>query len=186
MQKTITEINEDNELTFHIPLSEIYRFNEQEKAQDLLNVHKGKRKIVSDMHPMKRWVMSSMGLFFLMAGMAGLFRNDPTTIIWFTLGLGIIWFFFIRQEIEKRKAKTSTEEAQEVLMAFNKNDIVIKSRFYEQKREWSELTDYKKTKKGIYLYFTDGVVNWLPADVFDDRNGMKDLVDFFQKKLPGT
>lgn len=183
MQKTITEKNEDNELIFLVPLSEIYRFNEPKKAQDLLDAHKGKQKIVSDMRPMKRWVMSSMGLFFLMIGMAGLFRNDPMTIVWFTLGLGIIWFFFVKQEIEKRKVKTSTEEAKEVSLTFNKTDIVVKSRFYEQKREWSELREYKKTKKGIYLYFVDGVVNWLPTDVFDAKDEMKDLIDLFQKKL---
>lgn len=176
---------EDNELTFLVPLSEIYRFNEPKKTENLLDAHKERPKNVSDIHPMKRLIMGSMGLFFLMAGMAGLFRNDPMTIIWFTMGLGIIWFFFIRQEIAKRKAKNSTEEAKEVVLTFNKNDIVIKSRFYEQTRGWSELREYKKTKKGIYLYFVDGVVNWLPTDVFDAKNEMKGLIDLFQKKLPG-
>ncbi|MBA4389411.1 MAG: hypothetical protein C0399_00520 [Syntrophus sp. (in: bacteria)] len=185
MQEKITQKKEDNELTFLVPLSEIYKFNETKTTQDLLDAHKGKPKSVSDMHPMKRWIMSSMGLFFLMAGMAGLFRNDPMTIVWFTLGFVIIWFFFVRQEIAKRKAKTSTEEAKEVVLTFNKSNIMIKSRFHEQKREWSELLEYKKTKKGLYLYFVDSVVNWLPADVFDARNEMKDLVDLFQKKLPG-
>lgn len=184
MPKKITEKKEDNELSFSIPLSELYRFNEPEKALDLINDHKAMSKSVSDMHPLKRWIMSSIGLLFLMVGMAGLFRNDPMTIVWFTIGLGIIWFFFVRQEIEKRKAKNSTEEAKDILLTFGKSDIVIKSRFHEQKREWSELREYKKTKKGIHLYFNDGVVAWLPADIFDEKKGMKNLIDFLQKQLP--
>jgi len=173
------------ELFFQVPLSEVYKFNKPEKTKSLVEAHKEGPPKRTDLHPAKRFIVSTVGLFFLMIGLMGLFSNEfnPLTIVWLIVGLAIIWFFLAKPESEKRKAKAAGQQEKEVSLSFNEDNIVLRSRYYELKRQWPELIEYKKTKKGIHLYFIDGTVNWLPAEAFDEKNETKSLVELLQKKL---
>ncbi len=175
----------ERELAFQIPLSEVYKFNKPEKTKSLVEAHKEGPPKRTDLHPAKRFIVSTAGLFFLMIGLMGLFGKgfNPLTIIWFIAGLAIIWFFLAKPESEKRKAKAAGQLEKEVSLSLNEDNIVLRSRYYELKRQWPELIEYKKTKKGIHLYFIDGTVNWLPAEAVDEKDEMRALVELLQKKL---
>lgn len=176
----------DGQFEFRVPLSEIYKFNEPEKAKDLVDAHKEGPPKRSEMHPASRLIISTVGLFFLMGGLTGAFSKNSglLPLIWLVLGFVIIWFFLVKPEIAKKKLKFSAEQQKEVSLVLNEDGITVKSRFYELKREWPELLEYKRTKKGIHLYFIDGVVNWLPADAFYEQDEMKAFVGLLRKKLP--
>ena len=185
MQEQTTDKRPGSEFEFMVSLSEIYRFNGPEVSKDLVKAHKEGPSKRADMHPAKRFIVSSVGIFFLMIGLLGLFSkgSNPLTMIWLAAGLAIIWFFLARPEKEKRKDRADGQKEQEVSLSFNENDITVRSRRYELKRDWRELIEHKKTKKGIHLYFIDGTVNWLPAGCFDGADEMNGLVELMQKKI---
>lgn len=175
------------ELTFQVPLSELYKFNKPEKIDDLVGNHRKGPPGSPAMHPAKRFIVSTIGIFFLMVGLIGLFGNNsnPLNILWLLLGFAIVWLFVARPEMEKRKAaaRARSSEDPRVSLMFDGNKIVTRSQHYELTRDWPELIDYKKTKKGIHLYFVDGTETWLPIDVFYEKKEIHDLMELLQRKL---
>lgn len=175
----------EKELVFQIPLSEVYKFNDPEKTKSLVETHKEGLPAHSEMRPAKRFIVSSVGIFFLMIGLMGLFSKNVSflTIVLLIAGFSIIWFFIAKPESEKRKARTGARQEIKVSLSFNENNIIVRSRHHELKRLWPELIEYKKTKKGIHLHFIDGTVNWLPTEVFYGTDEMNELVGLLQKKI---
>lgn len=180
----MTDKRSGSEFEFTVPLSEIYRFNGPEVTKGLVKAHREGTSKRADMHPAKRFIVSFVGIFFLMIGLTGLFSkgSNPLTMILIAAGLAIIWFFLAKPESEKRKGKAEAQQEKTVSVTFNENDIIVSSKYYELKRQWPEFIEYKKTKKGIHVYFIDGTVNWLPAVCFDGADEMNGLVELLQKK----
>lgn len=174
------------ELSFQVPLSEIYKFNKPEKIKGLAGAHKPDLPKKAAMAPAKRFIISTIGIFCLMVGLTGLFGSNPNifSILWLILGSAIVWVFLAKPEMDKRKsaAEPKTEENPEVSLIFSRNNIVTRSRHHELKRDWSELIEYKKTKKGIHIYFVDGTETWLPVSAFYDQDEIRELMELLQKK----
>lgn len=178
------------ELTFQIPLSEIYKFNEPEKMKDLVRALETSRQRPAAMAPAKRFIISTIGIFCLMIGLTGLFGKDPNifSILWILLGGAIIWVFLAKPEMDKRKAGavSDTKKDPGVTLIINPGRIMIRSPQNETARDWTEFVEYKKTKKGIRLGFLDGTSIWLPEEAFYDKDEMKELLQLLQKKVPGS
>lgn len=185
MQEPIKNRRSGNEYELRVPLSDIYKFNRPEVTKGLIDAHKEGPAKNSDMRPAKRFIVSSGGIFLLMVGLIGLFSKEssPLTIIWFIAGILVLWFFLFKPESEKRKGKADARKEKTVSVSFNKDDIVLRSRFYELKRLWNEVIEYKKTKKGLHVYFIDGTVNWLPAGCFDGTDEMNGLADLMEREI---
>lgn len=175
------------ELTFQVPLSEIYKFNEPERMRDLVRVLETGRQRPAGMAPAKRFIVSTIGIFCLMIGLTGLFGRDPNifSILWILLGAAIIWVFLAKPEMDKRKAgaTSDTKKDPEVTLIINPGRIMMRSPQNETVREWTEFFEYKKTKKGVRLSFLDGTSIWLPEEAFYDKDEMKELIQMLQKKI---
>jgi hypothetical protein len=174
---TIAADRTGRELTFQVPLSEIYRFNEPEKAKELGEALETGLKRPAAMAPAKRFIISTIGIFCLMIGLPGLFGRDANifSILWILLGAVIIWVFLAKPEMDKKKAgaTSDTKKDPEVTLVVDPGRIVMRSPHSEKTKEWKEFAQYKKTKKGIRLGFLDGTNIWLPENAFYDKDEMK-------------
>lgn len=177
------EFRED--VTLQVPLSELYRFNKAEETRELLGIRKEGPPKKTTLAPAKRFIISTIGIFCLMLGLTGLFGSKANifSFLWVILGVAIIWVFLARPEMEKRKsaANPGTGKDPEVSLTFTGNRIVIRRPDNEHSRDWPELIDYKKIKRGIHLYFADGIQMWLPITAFYGDE-MKTLLELIQRK----
>jgi hypothetical protein len=178
------------ELTFQVPLSEIYKFNEPEKIKELGQTLETGPQRPAAMAPAKRFIISTIGIFCLMVGLTGLFGRNPNifSFLWIILGGAIIWVFLAKPEMDKRKAGAApdTKKDPEVTLVVNPGRIVMRSPHNETTKEWTEFVEYKRTKKGIRLSFHDGTNIWLPENTFYDREEMRELLELLQKKVSGS
>ncbi|OPY02838.1 MAG: hypothetical protein A4E60_00738 [Syntrophorhabdus sp. PtaB.Bin047] len=178
------------ELTFQVPLAEIYRFNEPEKAKELGQAFETGRQRPAAMAPAKRFIISTIGIFCLMIGLTGLFGRNPNifSFLWIVLGAAIIWVFLVKPEMDRKKAGTisDTKKDPEVTLVVNPGRIIMRSPHNETALEWTEFVEYKKTKKGIRLSFVDGTNIWLPENAFYDKDEMKELLQLLQKKVSSS
>jgi len=178
------------ELTFQVPLAEIYRFNEPEKAKELGQAFETGRQRPAAMAPAKRFIISTIGIFCLMIGLTGLFGRNPNifSFLWIVLGAAIIWVFLVKPEMDRKKAGTisDTKKDPEVTLVVNAGRIIMRSPRNETALEWTEFVEYKKTKKGIRLSFVDGTNIWLPENAFYDKDEMKELLQLLQKKVSSS
>jgi len=177
------EFRED--LTLQVPLSELYRFNKAEETKELLGIHKEGPPKKTTLAPAKRFIISTIGIFCLMLGLTGLLGGEPNmfSFLWIILGGAIIWVFLAKPEMDKRKSARNpgTGKNPEVSLAFTGNGIVIRRPDSELTRDWPELIEYRKIKRGIHLYFADGIQMWLPITVFYGDE-MKILMELIQRK----
>ncbi len=172
----------DEVLILKVPYSDISRFDTEGRLKDLVKTPEPEKS--TTINPVKRFVVSTVGLFFLMVGIIGLGsgQNNLVSIVCIFFGILIIWTFIARPEMQKRKAASSSANTRnpEVSITFAKHAIVMRSPFHELTKDWSELAEHRKTKKGIHLNFTDGTETWLPLDAFYEGE-LKTLTALLQK-----
>jgi len=177
------EFRED--LTLQVPLSELYRFNRAEEKKELLGTREEGPPKKTTLAPAKRFIISTIGIFCLMLGLTGLFGSKPNifSFLWIILGGAIIWVFLAKPEMDKRKsaANPGTGKDPEASLTFTGSGIVIRRPDSELTRDWPELIEYKKIKRGIHLYFVDGIQMWLPITVFYGDE-LKILMELIQRK----
>jgi hypothetical protein len=190
MPDTIAGEGSPQELTFQVPLSEVYRFSKPGKAGELAEAHKAGPGKPAAMANSKRFLISTIGIFCLMVGLMGLFGRNPNmfSFLWIVLGAAIIWVFIAKPEMDKRKSGpvSDTSKDPDVTLVFNPGRIVVRSPHNEMEKQWSELIEYRKTKKGIHLYFLDGTAIWLPETVFYDRDEKQELLQMLDKKVQSS
>jgi len=120
-----------------------------------------------------------------MLGLTGLFGSKPNifSFLWIILGGAIIWVFLAKPEMDKRRSATSpgTGKDPEASLTFTGSGIVIRRPDSELTRDWPELIEYKKIKRGVHLYFVDGIEMWLPITAFYGDE-MKVLMELIQRK----
>ncbi|MHB8109023.1 MAG: hypothetical protein ACYDHW_03200 [Syntrophorhabdaceae bacterium] len=172
-------------LTIIVPYSQISRYDRSGNLKPLANTIEPANS--ASINPVKRFIISTAGIFFLMVGLIGLLGNNSNliSVLCLLFGVLIIWTFLARPEIAKRKAAVSSRNAQdsEVSVLFNKLNIIMRSPHDEVKKDWSELAQYKKTKKGIHLNFNDGSEAWLPFTAFygDELKQLTNLVELMRR-----
>lgn len=158
----------DEVLVLKVPYSDFSRFDATGRLKELAKAAEPVKN--ADFNPIKRFIISTAGIFFLMIGLIGLTggQNTLISVVCVVFAILIIWTFVARPEIQKRKAAPSSADAKdlEVSIAFSKNHIVISSPHIELKKDWSELAQYKKTKKGVHINFTDNAEAYLPLTAF--------------------
>jgi hypothetical protein len=175
----------DDVLTIIVPYSQISRYDRSGNLKSLTKTTEPSDGAA--MNPVKRFIISTAGIFFLMVGLIGLFGNNSNLISGLCLlfGVLIIWTFIARPEIKKKKAAVTSRNAEDsdISILLNKVAIIMRSPHNELKKDWSELVQYKKTKKGVHLNFNDGSEAWLPFTVFygDELKKLINLVELMRK-----
>ena len=176
----------DSVLILKAPCSDISRFDKTGRLKDLAKegAENLQTKILR-INPVKKFLAATVGIFFLMIGLIGLFGNDQVLVsgLCIFFGILVIWTFIAMPEMRKRKESPAQKNAgaTEVSMIFNKHYIVMSSPYNELKKDWSELVQYKKTKKGIHFNFSDEIEAWLPLTSFYGDE-LKTLTSLLQHK----
>ena len=169
-------------LVLEVPYSDLSRFDTTGRMKELAKPGEPRKP---SMNPVKRFVISTLGIFFLMVGFIGFdsSQNLLISISCIFFGILIIWTFIAWPEMQRRKAAPplSNGKNPEVSITFNKNTIVLRSPYNQLKKDWSELAEHKKTKKGFHFTFTDGIEAYLPLDVFYEGE-LKTLTTLLQNK----
>jgi hypothetical protein len=172
----------DDILTLKVPCSDISRYDTSGRLKELA---KAAEPAKVEVNPVKRFVVATAGIFFLMIGLIGFSSSTNTliSIVCIVFGLLIIWTFIVRPEMQKKKAalSPSTTKNPEVSMIFGKQDIIMRSANNELRKDWSELTECRKTKKGMHFNFSDGIEAYLPLDAFYGDE-LKTLATLLQSK----
>lgn len=160
--------SQDSVLILKAPYSTISRFDKTGRLKELTKAAEPVKRI--ETNPVKRFVASTFGIFFIMVGMIGLFGNDQLliSVVCIFFGILVTFTFIAKPEMQKRRENAARKNpgGTEVSMIFHKHYIVMNSPHSELKKEWSELVQYKKTKKGIHFNFSDGIEAWLPLTSF--------------------
>ncbi|MBP1751092.1 MAG: hypothetical protein H6Q52_3631 [Deltaproteobacteria bacterium] len=173
----------DSVLILKASCSDISRFDTTGRLKDLEKKAQEPAKNTAE-NPVKKFLAATIGIFFLMIGLIGLFGNDQVLIsgLCIFFGILIIWTFIARPEMQKRKESPAQKNAgaTEVSMIFNKHCIIMSSPYNELKKDWSELVQYKKTKKGIHFNFSDEIEAWLPLTSFygDELKTLTSLLQY--------
>jgi hypothetical protein len=172
----------DDILTLKVPYSDISRYDTTGRMEELAKAAKPAK---TELNPVKRFLVATAGIFFLMVGLIGFSSSTNTlvSIVCVFFGLLIIWTFIVRPEMQKKKAalSPSTTKNPEISMIFGKQDIIMRSACNELRKDWSELAEYRKTKKGMHFNFSDGIETYLPLDAFYGDE-LKTLTTLLQNK----
>lgn len=124
-----------------------------------------------------------LGVALLLAGMLAFDWSSPNwrAIVWFFLGVGVIYYFVAKPWARRRRIKKSNEPQQDLALEFHDDHIKLAiGGVGDFIRKWGELVEFIDTRKGIIFYFSDGVVNWLPKRVFTDDQERLKFVEFLQ------
>ncbi len=178
--------NDADVLTLKVPYSDFSRHDPSGQLKQLTDPPEPE---IPAMNPIKRFVVTTVGIFFLMVGLIGLSggQNTLISIVCIFFGLLVIWTFIARPEMKKRKAaslKTKVKNP-DVSISFTKQNIVMRSLYSELKKDWPELEEHRKTKKGVHLTFTGGTEVYLPLDAFYGDE-VKTLTTLLQNRKTGS
>ncbi len=183
MPENETAESVDEILTLKVPHSDISRFDKSGLLKELTKAQEPAKDTA--LNPVKRFVASTIGIFFIMVGLIGLFGNDQLLISVLCIFFGILvtFTFIAKPEMQKKRESAAKKNpgGTEVSMIFNKHNIVMRSPYNELKKDWSELIQHKKTKKGMHFNFSDGIEAWLPLTSFYGDE-LKTLTSLLQDK----
>lgn len=182
MPENTTTESLDEALVLKVPFSDISRYDSSGRMKELVKPAEPPKQA---MNPVKRFIVTTVGVFFLMMGLIGFgsSQNTLVSIMCIVFGLLTIWTFVGRPEMQKRKAAPAREDLKnpDISLGFGKQRIVMRSAYNELKKDWSELAAYRKTKKGMHFNFTDGTEVYLPLDAFYGDE-LKTLTTLLQNK----
>jgi hypothetical protein len=172
----------DEILILKLPYSDISRYDTTGLLSGLAKPPKPQEPA---MNPIKRFLITTGGVFFLMVGLIG-FGSGQNILLGIAcsfFGLLVIWTFVALPEMRKKKAALVSADAKnpDVSITFARQNIVMRSPYNEFKKDWSELTGHKKTKKGVHLNFTNGTEAYLPLNAFYEGE-LKTLTTLLQNK----
>ena len=183
MPENETANTPDEVLILKVPYSDMSRYDSSGRLKEMARPAEPAKQ--TTINPVKRFIVSTAGIFFLMVGLIGFGSGQNTLvgIVCIFFGILIIWTFIARPEIQKRKSAPPPANAKspEVSITFGRQAIVMRSPYNELKEDWSGLVQFKKTKKGVHLNFTDGIETYLPLDAFYEGE-LKTLMGLLQNK----
>lgn len=162
-----------------------YKFSFVSTTQDLLEAHEAHRTAASGMRPVFRWAVIAMGVVWVLGAVLAWGSVDQwwLPLIWLLLGSGILWRYVLKPSRVRRNIQESNSPSQPVELVFDTHRMTIDAagvgRF---EREWTELAGVRNTRMGILVYFTDGIVNWLPNRLFRNEAEKASLCSFVEER----
>ncbi len=163
-----------------------YKFNFTSTHKDLIDSYKAMRNARSGLSSWSRGAILLLGLMWLL-GFIFISPEDvdfTKSLIWFALGLFIVWNIVIKPYLEIKHIKESNEPEQAINLVFTDDYIEAISEEGERfTRKWDEVEAFQGFRKGVLIGFSDGIVNWLPLRVFESHEHKKQFVNAVVVKL---
>lgn len=174
-----------------IPLSLPYAIEYTSTRSDLIQGYEAER--ISHRNRGDRWVLIILGWgWFILPIVTWLkiFPNVRANHWWqpfipLILGTVLLWYNVVQPFLRKRRIRVNNPASQKLRLDFLSNGIQIQAEGVGTfKRTWDELAGVVNTKKGLLIYFTDGIVNWLPQRVFQNMEAKRSLFSFLYHQIP--
>jgi len=139
-----------------------------------------------------RWVLIVLGWgWFILAIVAWLkvfpqIRADKwwQPLLPLTAGVGLLWYNVAKPFFRKRQIRANNPASQKLQLVVLSDGIQIMAEgIGTSKRTWDELAAAINAKKGLLIYFTDGIANWLPQRAFQNNRMKEELYTFLVQRL---
>lgn len=159
------------------------RFSFTSTTQDLVDAHEAHRTLSDPVRPLFRVILLVFGLVLAITPLWVLVVRRAT-LDWMSVlvglaGWALVWRELIRPRLQRRRIRRSAPAAQEVVVEFAEQGILIQTGSGPAfTRSWDEVTTAVLCRKGLLVSFTDGIVNWLPSRVCSSRDEMASLQAF--------
>lgn len=163
-----------------------YKFKYINTHKDLVDGYNAVRSAQSGMSGWSRGLVFLLGVMWLLGFifMAPNSDNIWQPLIWLILGCAIIWRIVLKPYLEIKFIKESNEPEQEINLMFTNEKIeAVSGDGISYIRNWDELEAFEAFKKGIFIGFSDGAMNWLPIRVFKSQKEKEDFVKNVVVKL---
>lgn len=163
-----------------------YKFNYTSTHKDLIDSYNAVRNAQSGLSTWSRGLVFMLGVMWLLGFIFLAPRADNLwqPLIWLVLGCTIVWKVAIKPYLEVKYIKESNEPEQKVNLVFSDNQIEAISEDGESFiRKWDEVDAFQGFNNGVFVGFSDGVMNWLPARVFESKRQKEKFVTNVVVKL---
>lgn len=173
------------------PLPLPYSIEYISTCDDLIEAYEGER--ISHRSRADRWVLIILGWgWFILPFVVWLkvFPNVRADKWWqpfipLIMGAGLLWYNVIEPFLRKRRIRANNPTSQKLHLEFISDGIQIQAEGIGTfKRTWDEFAAVVNTKKGLLIYFTDGIVNWLPQRVFQNMEAKRSVFTFLYNQIP--
>ena len=146
-----------------------YKFEFISTHKDLIDSYTAVKNSGSGLSGWSRMAILILGIMWLLGFifLAPKADNFFQPLIWLVLGVFIIWSVGFKPYLEKKQIKEVNDAKQEVNLLINDNGITATDESGNQRSiEWKNVEIIEKAKKGIFIGFDDGLMNWLPNSLF--------------------
>jgi hypothetical protein len=173
------------------PLSLPYSIEFTSTVGDLIDAYEAKR--MSRISRDYRWAYIVMGWGWFTLAIVAWLKVVPRVradrwwqpLLPLVLGAGLLWYNLVEPIFQKRRIRADNPASQELHLDFESNGIQIQAQGIRNfKRTWDELDGVINARKGVLMFFTDGIVDWLPQRVFQNTAEKDALYSFLCHQLP--
>lgn len=157
-----------------------YRYRFTSTLRDLLEAEEADMT-ANTIQGWMRWTISFIGLVMIVTGLLelGSLANCWIASLRALGGCFLLYYFLIKSYVRRFRIRKNNDASQELVLEFCAEYLRIEASGQGTfRREWNELYDFKDAARGVLLYFDDGIINWLPNRVFEDRAEKTALVEF--------
>ena len=160
-------------------------------CDDLIEAYEAER--ISRLSRDFRWARIVMGWGWIILAIVTWLKIFPRVradkwwqpLIPLILGTGLLWYNVTKPFLQKRRIRASNPASQKLHLDFMSDGIQIQAeKIGTFKRTWEELAAVTNAKKGLLIYFTDGIANWLPERVFQNTVEKTALYTFLYNQIP--
>ena len=163
-----------------------YKFEFNSTHQDLIDSYTAVKNSTSGLSDWSRGAILILGFMWLVGFifLAPKTDNMYQAIIWLVLGVFIIWKVGFKPYLEKKHIKDTNDENQKVALLINNEGITAFSQDgHSRLVKWENIEIIESAKKGIFIGFDDGLVNWLPNRLFSNKNERNEFIDSINSKI---
>ena len=163
-----------------------YKFEFISTHRDLIDSYIAVKNSNSGLSGWSRTAVLILGIMWLL----GFILLTPTAdnlfqpLIWLLLGVSIIWYIGVKPYLEKKHIKEVNDEEQNVKLLVNDHGITAIDESDQQRCiEWKNVEVIENAKKGIFIGFDDGLINWLPNRLFANKKQKKRFINSVINKI---
>jgi len=163
----------------------MHRYEFTSTIDDLLEAEKAEREL--SLRVPFRWAIATLGIAWLVAGVTK-FVNQPggQSLVWMCLGLGVLYYSVLNPIRRRGRIRRDNAPREELILEFDDEHMSLAVSRVTFTRHWDELAGFSDTPKGVLLYFSDGIKNWLPNRVFASPTDRMDFLELLERHYAPT
>jgi YcxB-like protein len=160
----------------------LFKYQFTSAVEDLLDAEEAERS--RSIRKPVRSAIVVLGALWLGTGIV-VFATTPDwrAAVWIALGAVVIYKFVVKPHSRRRRIRTGNAASQGVSLEFDNDSLRMEvAGVGSFTRQWDQLTAVADSPKGVLVFFTDGIVNWLPSRVFGGPTERQQFIDFARNR----